>query len=119
MTTIVRLKAELLDNQPSVDSQEAHSQFRQVWAKAVAEGRREQSERICDLQEAIVALNCRALVRDSMRDLQSSVVQGHFPWLNERYACLSKKEEADRQPGAGTNIGSFRSKSPAAPYRQG
>src|SRR5581483_430769 len=56
MTTLVRLKAEILDHQPSTESQEALISFREIWARALDEGRKEQEHSLCDLRETVAAL---------------------------------------------------------------
>jgi chromosome segregation ATPase len=57
MSTLVRLKAEIdAETQPETDSPEGLKAFREVWALAVDEGRRQQEAVLAELRESIKAL---------------------------------------------------------------
>jgi chromosome segregation ATPase len=57
MSTLVRLKAEIeAAAQPATDSSEGLKAFRQVWALAVEEGRKQQEVFLADLRDSIKAL---------------------------------------------------------------
>jgi hypothetical protein len=63
MTTLVKLKAEVdSEAQPIVDSTDGLRAFREVWALAVEEGRKQQEEIIAELRE-----EQKALITDNER----------------------------------------------------
>ena len=57
MSTLVRLKAEIDEESQTLnDSPEAIKQFREIWALAVSEGRRQQDSVVSELREQMTAL---------------------------------------------------------------
>jgi hypothetical protein len=57
MSTLLRLKAEIeAETHPVTDSPEALQTFREIWAAAVEEGRKQQEGLLCELRETTQAL---------------------------------------------------------------
>ncbi len=91
MSTVVRLRTEILaDTQPAKDSPEALKAFREVWALAFEEGRKQQGTVIAELGETVNALAAEnerlegsaLAARNQLAELESSKMRAEKE-LNE------------------------------------